>query len=103
MENGSKRTCLPVSDSTIELFKGYESLLRKMDVEPVQDKSRGQGHGHALWMCLNYPKDDEARASRWLGWVQCLMCITPPKILSIPRLTLDQVREHSRNGKVELK
>lgn len=101
-ENESKKTCLPVSERTRNLFAGYEWFIRGISsfIEPVQDAEYGQGYKHALWMCLNYPKDDEVRANRWLGWLQCILCGPGVTAYSPTLFRLDDVRNHTRNGKV---
>jgi hypothetical protein len=96
-ENESKKTCLPVSKVTKRLFSDYEEILYQRGAAPVQESAQGFGLSHALWMCQNYPKDDEVRANRWLGWVQCVLCTTGTR----PQFTLDDVRNHIRTGKVE--
>lgn len=77
--------------STRKLFSDYFAHLDDLGIDAIERGTRLQ---HAKWMCehAEWGISDEAKANRWLGFVQGWLIVE--NIYS-----LDECRAHSKNGR----
>lgn len=88
----SKNRYSETTDETRRLLREYYRVLVKLGVDTIERGTRLQ---HAKWMCTFAEGSikDEAKANRWLGFIQGWLIVE--NIFS-----LDECMEHSRNGKI---